>query len=108
MDVPNGTSEDFQLIDFSKLLFFKVRTLRSSLAFLGFTVHPLIVHSHALTWCTRDNPVRAQKCNGNTVQVETLRELLYTVHNDSSLPVTSLIKQRCYIKTGDDCMHVDD
>ena len=29
-------------------------------------------------------------CNGNMVQVETLRGLCHTLHDDSSLPVTSL------------------
>ena len=60
---------------------------------LTFTVHLLIAHVRAVTNCAHDNPVCAaptQKCNGNTVGVEPLHELPHTVHNDSSLRVTSL------------------
>ena len=50
----------------------------------------LLVYMHA---ANKHNPVHAaptQKGNGNTVRVETLRELRHTAHNDSRLLVTSL------------------
>ena len=44
---------------------------------------PLLAHTHALTWCTCDNPVCAA--------LETLRELHHTVRlgNDIHYPTTS-------------------
>ena len=72
--------------------------LFARLRHLGF-YSPLLLlgHAHTLTWCVRDDPVRAAPA-----QKDILLELRHTVHNDNSLRVTSLCV--CSINTGADCV----
>ena len=58
MDIPTGftlKSEEFQLTDFSLLR----KLERLSLVFDLLDLQSTPTYAHALTWCTRDNPVRA-------------------------------------------------
>ena len=56
MDIP---TERFQLTDLSKPVPSKVRMLFACWLFGFYSPLLLIAHTRALTWCTRDNPVRA-------------------------------------------------
>ena len=73
-----------------KPLFRKLEHLLLVLGFLGFRVHPLVVHTYAYTH--DNNPMCTTPAQYST---ETLRELRHAVHSDSSSTVTSL--SRCVV-----------